>query len=272
MDDISNLKSISHVVSKGKSYSKEQLDKELENLKDNLKNPRDRFTKWKDVTDAWPEDSLYKYQLKNNDIIVGEEHINLKKQDDRNFTLEALNVMDGPDSRETYLYANVINKQMDSLYIKSITPEGTYEAKLKRNQNEVTVTGTAPFHGDFQYEEQWIPGTLLLGPFTSRYFDLDITANYVLAMLLKRNLDTNQADQLPVIQIELNSEEFGKKLIIDNSEYTILNTEEDNFKIIYKGFSGYRAITQGSFVIDVSVTENKIPKSITYGSKTIELK
>jgi len=271
LKDISNLKTINHVISRGKPYAKNELDNELEKLKNRLNNPRNRFINWSNEINSWAQDSIHKYQLKTNEIVVGEEHIYIKKQDDRNFQLEAVNVMDGPDSRETYLYANVINKQMDSLYIKTLTPEGIYEAIIKRDNNKATITGTAPFHGEFSYEEEWLPGTLFLGPFTSRYYDLDITANYVLAMLLKRNLNDNQADQLPVIQIELNSEEFGKKLIVDDSEYTILNTGENNYKIIYNGFSGYRAITQGSFVIDVSMMDNNLPKSISYGSKTIEL-
>ncbi|MAX70938.1 MAG: hypothetical protein CMC76_07510 [Flavobacteriaceae bacterium] len=271
LKDISNLKTINHVISNGKPLSKKRLEDELATLKNKIKNPKDRFSKWQEITNTWKKDSILKYQLKNNDIIVGEELINIDKKDERNFNLEAINVMDGPDSRETYLFAKVINKQMDSLYVKSITPEGVYEATLKRNQNIVKISGIAPFHGNFTYKEEWVPGTLFLGPFTSRYFDLDITANYVLAMLLKRNLRENQADQLPVIQIELNSEEFGKKLIIDNSEYTILNTTENNFKIIYKGFSGYRAITSGSFVIDIETDKNNIPKKIMDDTKTIEL-
>lgn len=271
LEDLVNLKTIDYVIANGNLLSKQRLGNELSSLKNRIKNPQARFSNWKAITNTWDKDSLYHYHLKTNDVVVGEELIKIDKTDDRNFNLEAINVMEGPNGRESYIFAKVINKQMDSLYVKSITPEGIYETNLKRNNNQILVSGTAPFHGDFNYEEEWVPGTLLLGPFTSRYFDLDMTANYVLAMLLKRNLRENQADQLPVVQIELNSEEFGKKLIIDNSEYTILSTKENNYKVIYKGFSGYRAITQGSNVIDVLVKENGIPKHISNGNKIIEL-
>ena len=222
LQHIGNLKTINHVFVRGKAISKAEIDAQLENLKKRMTIPRDRFKSWESIIKGWDKENVIKYHLTNNDLIVGEEQLSIEKEDNRNFELSAINVMDGPDARESYLYVRIRNRKTDSLYVKSITPEGVYEATIATNKTMVFIKGTAPFHGEFEYEESLASGTLLLGPFTSRYFEMDMTANYILAMMLKRNLQDNQADQLPVVQIELNSEEYGKNLIVDNSEYTVL--------------------------------------------------
>jgi len=256
LEDIKNLKRIDHVIVRGKAFGNEQIQAQLDRLKERLKSNTNRFRKWQSVIVSWEQENVTSYRHINNQIVVGEEKIYVQKEDKRNFNLTAINVMDGPDFRESLMYTRIRNRKVDSLYVKSITPEGIYEATISTNKTTAIIKGTAPFHGEFEFEEPLESGTLLLGPFTSRYFEMDMAANYILAMLLKRSLKANQADQLPVIQIELNSEEYGKKLIVDNSEYTILKMNDSNFKIIYKGMSGHRTITTPSNVIDV-VTDDK---------------
>lgn len=270
LKDIKNLKTINHVFVRGKPFTKSEIDKQLENLKKRLSAPRDRFTEWKSIIETWDKENLKKYHLTNNNLVVGEEILNIKKEDDRNFTISSINVMDGPDARESYLRAQIRNRKMDSLHVKSITPEGIYEATITTNKTTAFIKGTAPFHGNFEYKESLETGTLLLGPFTSRYFEMDMVANYVLAIMLKRDLQTNQADQLPVVQIELNSEEYGKNLIVDNSEYTILKIGDKNFKIIHKGMSGFRSITTPSNVIDILLDDINEVIEIRQNNKLIK--
>ena len=271
-DDMENLKKVDHVIVRGKAYSHEHIQELLTQLKDRLEERQNRFSRWHAIIQTWEPKKINNYQMKNNDIVVGEEMIYINQDDKRNFDLTAVNVMDGPDFRETYMHARVRNRKVDSLYIKSITPEGIYEATVSTGKTMAIIKGTAPFHGNFEYEEPLIQGTLLLGPFTSRYFEMDIAANYVLAMIMKRNLKNDQADQLPVLQIELNSEEYGKKLIVDNSEYTILKMDNFLYKIIYKGMSGYRTITTPSNVIDLTLDEDETITIIKQGTKIIKKK
>ncbi len=272
LDSLHHLKDLSHVYIAGKSLSQKYLNEELENLKDRILNPANRFAKWQQLIQEWESDSLLHYSFRVNDVEVGEEIINFKIEDKRNFILESVNVMEGPDRRETYYYVRIADKKVDSMSLKSVTPEGNYIANISVDQTDAIITGFAPFHGEFEYTEPIYSGTLLLGPFSSRYFDLDIASNYVLAMLMKRSLDVDEADQLPVIQIELNSEEFGRNLIIDNSDYVIYRSSENKFKIIYPGFSGYRSITAPSFLLNVDINSNGIPVQIKGpGATTIQL-
>lgn len=273
LEDIKNLQTISFVFVNGQPFSEEYLEGKLDELKRKIENPGDRFDPWTEVTSSWKEeDSIIHYSVIKHDVEVGEEKIRIDLRDKRNFTLESINIMDGPDMRETYTYVSVSDRKVDSLSIKSVTPEGAYIATISTNKTQANINGTAPFHGDFSYTASIYPGTLLLGPFTSRYFDLDIGINYVLAMLMSRPLSMGEADQLPVIQVELNSEEYGRKLIVDDSEYTIYRENESTYKIIHQGFSGYRTITRPSFVLDVQVNSTGIPVRIGEHETIFKLK
>ncbi|GAB4511286.1 MAG: hypothetical protein Tsb004_15490 [Allomuricauda sp.] len=269
LKDLKNLKTISHIVVRGKPISKSEIDQQLVNLRNSVSNPKDRFAKWQSITNTWKEESVTHYKLTHHGLVVGEERVYLNKKDNRNFTLSSINVMDGPDARESYLFARINNKRMDSLYIESRAPEGIYQATITTTKTKALINGTAPYHGDFEYEEPLEPGTLLIGPFTSRYFEMDLAANYVLAMQLKRTLQENQADQLPVIQIELNNEEYGKNLIVDNSDYTVLRLTDNLYKIIYNVMSGYRTLTTSSNVVDISINDKDEVIAIKQGSKQI---
>ncbi|MEP5611087.1 MAG: hypothetical protein ABJP45_02500, partial [Cyclobacteriaceae bacterium] len=266
-------KEINYVFVQGQVMSSTVLSDELNKLKNRLSNERDRFDHWENVIVDWDPESILEYEFRNNNVLVGEEKIRVVKESERTFTLESINVMDGPDFRETYMYASIINRRMDSLHISSITPEGTYTASISTTKTSALITGAAPFHGEFAYEENLEAGTLLLGPFTSRYFELDIMANYMLGMMLKRSrLEDGGADQLPVIQIELNSEEFGKNLIVDNSDFTILRENQNQYKIIYNTFSGYRSITASSFVVNVKLNDKNTVEKISSSGREIRLK
>lgn len=267
--DLDQLQHLNHVVVNGKIIERATIDDQLRLLRQRLVDNGSQFGNWKAILDQWPQDSVITYQMSNNELPVGEERLLIQHGPQGDFTLQSVNVMDGPDARETYLYAKVGGRKMDSLYVRSIANEGTYEVSVTTGKTKAIIEGWAPYHGSFQYEAPLETGTLLLGPFMSRYFEMDMVANYVLAMLLKRNLGTNQADQLPIVQVELNSEEYGENLIVDTSGYTILNVDNQQYKIIYEGMSGYRSITAPSNVIDVRMGEKGLPIEIRQLGKSI---
>lgn len=269
LKNIDHLKQIRYIVVNGNLIDRSAIDDGLQLLQEGIDNKEDRFAKWDTIMNQWPLDSIISYQITHNKLLVGEERLLITHGPNSDFTLESVNAMDGPEARETYLYASIRGRKMDSLYVKSVATEGTYEVTVSTDKTTATITGSAPYHGTFRYEEPLVSGTLLLGPFMSRYYEMDMVANYVLAMLLKRRLEIDQADHLPVVQIELNSEEYGENLIVDTSGYTILKGDHQQYKLMYQGMSGYRSITSTLNVIDVRVGENQVPLDIKQNGKHI---
>ncbi len=274
LENIAESKNVEGVVLNGRWLSKEFLDEQLDAVEEVISSPRERFADWENYLVKDTESEEYHYSYTSFEQEVGEEKIIIDRESSRNFIMRAVSVVDGPDFRETYAYYRVNGRQVDSLSVIVKGADGESQISAYRSGRKVIVEGEAPFHGTFKYEEPFLPGMLLLAPFTSRYFDIDILANYQLGLMLRKSLNEGQADQLPSVQVEMNSEEFGKKYIVDRFDLTVYRNKDEKgnqvFTFIHPGFSGYRSLTQPSFNVKAEVREDQFIYSLIYNNYKIE--
>ncbi|MBO6525257.1 MAG: amidohydrolase family protein [Balneolaceae bacterium] len=275
LENIAESKNVEGLVLDGKWLSKEFLDEQLEGVARNISSSRDRFAGWENYLEKNAGSEEFHYSYSSFGEQIGEEKIIIDRESSRNFVMQAVSVVDGPDFRETYAYFRINGRQIDSLSVIVKGADGNSHISAYRSGRKVIVEGEAPFHGAFKYEEPFLPGMLLLAPFTSRYFDIDILANYQLGLMLSKSLSEGQADQLPSVQIEMNSEEFGRKYIVDRFDLTVYRNKDEGenqiFTFIHPGFSGYRSLTQPSFNVKAIVRDNQAIHSLIYNDYKIEL-
>ncbi len=271
LEAIQNVRKIDDVFVGGKWFSHQDLEERLNHLKSEIAGEAERFKDWKHYLTESAYSKTYRYSFYTGDYQVGAQILIVDSLGPKSMEVKSVMVADAPDYRQTYSFHRINNRRIDSLYILNKGSEGISEITITREMDSVFINGTAAFHGDFSYQKFAPPGLQLWTPFTSRYFELDNVTNYYLATRLSRPLNPDQSDIFNVIQIELNSEEFGEKYILDQTDVTVYKTIDDEFRIIYPGFSGFQCRTSLPFTIRVKIKHSGIPKVIAYENQIIML-
>lgn len=268
--DIKNVRSIAGVMVNGKWLDKEYLNEELRLLKEENNATNNRFENWQDYLTKTESSKEFEYTFYTKDVEVGGQKIIVDTLENRSYGIKSVMVSDAPDFRETYSYQLVNNKRIDSLYILNKGSEGITEAHLFRKGDSIEISGDSPFHGKFNYKKFAPPGTQLWSPFKSRYFELENMLSYFSAVTFSRSLGTNQSDQFKVYQIELNSEEYGNNYILDESETVLFKINDNEYRLIYPGFSGFSSRTSLPFTINIKTDKDNVPIEIKNGDLIIK--
>lgn len=272
LQDINNTRNIAGTFINGKWLSKAYFEKALIELKKENLAKQDRFGQWQHF---FPDSGKLKklsYTFYSNDYEIGEQKITIDTMEDRKLGITSVMIMDSPDYRETYSYHLVNRGQMDSLFILNKGSEGETRAALARRGDSIYISGYSPFHGDFQYQVFAPPQSQLWAPFTSRYYDMENVMSYFTALQFGTKLAVDESNQFSVYQIELNSEEFGDRYILDESTTTLYRKDENEYRIFYPGFSGYPNRTRLPFTIKIKTNTEKIPLEISDGKQVIKIK
>ena len=267
--DIENVRKIEGVAINGNWLPHADLQESLINLKEENKAPKNRFNKWNQYLKNDKNSTQLKYSFRINGEEVGQQIILLDSLENNTFAVRSVMVADSPYHRETYSYHQVKNNSIDSLFIYNVGSEGLTQATLTTRKDSSYIFGQSPYHGTFSYEKFSPYGTQLWSPFISRYFDLDNVVNYHLAITLQGGIKAGEANQFNCIQVELNSEEFGEKYILDEALVTIYRKEDDQYQIIYPGFSGYKNRTSLPFNVSVKTDTNNYIDTIEYNDYSI---
>ena len=267
--NIKNVRKIEGIMIANQWLEKSFLEKELNLLKQNIDKPKNRFRNWETYLKKTIKSHELNYTFYTEEYEVGQQKFLIDTLENKTITIRSVMVADAPDFRATYSFHRIQNNRVDSLFILNNGSEGKTEVSLSLKNDTVSIKGFSPFHGQFEYKKFAPIGTQLWNPFISRYFELDNLVNYHLALSLSRKLDIEQANQFKSIQIELNSEEYGEKYIIDESMTTIYKTNENEYRIIYPGFSGFPNRTSLPFNIKVKTDNSHIIQEIEYQNHKI---
>ena len=271
LEDIKSVENIQGVMIGGRWLNKQYLSTELSKLVVENKATKNRFDRWTAFLNKKETSRELSYTFYNKDTEVGAQKIVIDTLSRRQLGIQSVMVVDSPDYRETYSYYLVNNKRMDSMYIQNRGSEGKTEASLVRKKDTIYITGYSPFHGNFNYTEFAPPGTQLWAPFASRYFELENVISYISAIQFIRNIKESESDQFKVYQIELNSEEYGKNYILDMATTVTTKMGQNEYRVVYPGFSGFASRTNLPFTIKVTTNKNKIPIEIINGDQVIKL-
>ncbi|GAB5401078.1 MAG: hypothetical protein Aureis2KO_26630 [Aureisphaera sp.] len=272
LKDMENVKGIFGVMVGGKWLDREYLNEQLKLLRAENNSTKNRFESWKEYLAKKETSSELEYTFYNKDTEVGGQKIIIDTLGNRRLGITSVMISDAPDYRETYSYQSVNRKRIDSLYILNKGSEGITEATLVREGDSIFIDGKSPFHGSFNYAKFAPPGTQLWSPFTSRYFELENMLSYYSAVGFSRRLETNESEQFNVYQIELNSEEFGDSYILDEAVTTLFKIGENDYRLIYPGFSGFSNRTSLPFSISITTNEDNIPIEVSNGDLSIKQK
>jgi len=269
LDDIETIRSVKGVILGNAWLDENFLNVQLSKLTQSNGSRSNRFYNWEKYLTAEEKTEELKYTFFTDDSEVGEQRLLIDSLENKTVLIRSVMIADAPDYRETYSYHRVKNGKIDSLSIINKGSEGITNATLFRKIDSVYISGFSPFHGNFSFVKFAPPNTQLWAPFISRYFELDNLVNYHLAQVLNHKLDTNEANLFNVIQIELNSEEYGEKYIVDESTVTLFKTHEEQFQIIYPGFSGFSNRTSLPFNVHITVDNKNRINEISYSNHTI---
>ncbi|WOD44037.1 amidohydrolase family protein [Hwangdonia lutea] len=271
LKDISAIKTIEGVMHNHHWMDKDHLKNELLKLDKSINRVNDMFHDWKPKLKTNSKTTQLNYNFYSNDVLVGQQRILIDSLENNNISIRSVMVVDAPDYRHTYSCHRINGKTIDSLSIENKGSEGTTRVNAFKKQDSVLVLGQSPFHGKFSYKKFAPPNTQLWNPFISRYFELDNMVNYHLAYVLNKRLKLNEADMFKAIQIELNSEEYGEKYIVDQAMVTIIKTSEQDFRLIYPGFSGYANRTRLPFNVLIKTADAHKIKAVLLGDLKIVL-
>ncbi len=267
--DIKNIRKIEGVMVAGKWLDKSFLEESLHTLSQNNSRSKNRFQNWNNYLKKEKNSHEVNYTFYTNDYEVGQQTIIIDTIENGTITVRSVMIADAPDYRETYSFHRIRNRRIDSLFILNQGSEGKTEATLTVKKDTVLIKGFSPFHGHFEYKKFAPVGTQLWSPFISRYFELDNVVNYYLAISLAGRLDVEEANLFKTIQVELNSEEYGEQYIVDESLTTLFKSRENEYRVIYPGFSGYPNRTSLPFNIKIETNKNRIPVQIQYQNHKI---
>ncbi len=271
-EDIKNVRNISGVMVDGKWLDSNYLNEQLNQLKSENRSAKKRFQYWGKYLTKKENSKELQYTFYNKEVEVGGQKIIIDTLGNRRLGIKSVMVSDAPDYRETYSYQLVNRKRIDSLYILNKGSEGDTEATLVRKGDSINIRGKSPFHGNFNYTKFAPPGTQLWSPFTSRYFELENMLSYYSAVSFSRRLDANESEQFRVYQIELNSEEYGARYILDEAETVLFKVDDNDYRLIYPGFSGFSSLTSLPFTINIKTNKDNIPTEVTNGDLSMKLK
>ncbi len=271
LTDIRHMRKIAGVMTEGQWWSQSYLQQELSNLKNQLRSRDHRFQAWDGYLPVEGQGPHLNYTFYTGEYPVGQHKTWIDTLANGIVTLRSAMVADGPDFRETYSFHRIRNRRTDSLFLVNRGSEGETKVAVSLKNDTATIRGFSPFHGPFEYKKFAPVGTQFWCPFISRYFELDNPVNYYLALTLAGNIDIDEANQIKVLQIELNSEEFGEKYILDESVATIYRTGEREYRLIYPGFSGFPNRTSLPFNLRITTGQHTIPLNIQYLDHQIQL-
>ena len=270
LKDINALRNIKGIMLNNKWLDENFLLTELSQLKRNIRTRADRFRGWEEKLKFDNKTKVLNYTFFIDEFEVGEQRLLIDTIENNAIAVRSVMVADAPDYRETYSYHRIKNREVDSLSIINLGGEGITNTALFIKQDSVYISGSSPFHGNFEYVKFAPPKTQLWCPFISRYFELDNIVNYYLAQSLNKNLESGEATIFKTIQIELNSEEYGEKYIVDESSVTIFKTSQEELQIIYPGFSGFPNRTSLPFNVNVKLDNENIIDRISFDNYKIK--
>lgn len=212
LDNILNVRSIEGLLLNGKWFSYEELLQLAEQQKIAMH------------TFASPIKTHGKgtlLEIFTNKIKIGEELILIDTVDNR-VRVSSHNYMQGPYYRDTKTDFYLTNNQWDSMRVRQDRIDGKINILVNKVNQSAIVRGSIPFFGDFSYSLPSTSSALFVGgPIQAFTIPCDVWVNYFLLAKKAFAIDNLKTITVPLLQIELNGEEFGERHVYDVENYRV---------------------------------------------------
>lgn len=223
LENIEHITSIEGVMINGRWMPSEQLKIEAEKQRERMNNQVSPIPK--------AANGLL-LEISKMGVKIGEELIRIDTVGQL-VKVRSHNFIEGPYGRESISHFYFSNNRADSLSVEQVRVDGSFKFSTKIKGDSIAISGVTPYNRKLHLTHPTNKNTFFLaGPMQGWHIPSDVWINYYLIAKRALGMSDLATVSVPVLQIELNSEEFGDNFIYDVERYRITKLEPESKEVV----------------------------------------